>query len=256
MNIAIVEDELPATEKLSRYLTKYRADLQIVHTMRSIEESVSWLKENQQDLDLIFMDIQLTDGLSFEIFTAVEVVTPVIFTTAHDEYAIDAFQVNGIAYLLKPVTFVALTNAMNKFQSLKVQFGGNSAATEDISRAAAQIAVKNYKDRFLVKIGDHIQSLKTEDAALFYAEGRTVYLVTSEGRRYIIDYKLEALEEILPPDKFFRVNRTFIIHLEFVADVLVYSNSRLKVSMKTSTEKEIVVSRDRVGAFKAWFEGR
>ena len=256
MKIAIIEDELPAAEKLSRYLMKYRADLEILHTMRSINESVEWLKANQPKVDLIFMDIQLTDGLSFEIFSAVEVVKPVIFTTAHDEYAIDAFQVNGIAYLLKPVTFVALSNAMNKFQSLKAQFEGTATPAADISKAAAQIAAKSYKDRFLVRIGDHIHSLKTQDAALFYAEGRTVYLVTNEGRRYIIEYKLEALEEILPPEKFYRVNRTFIVHLESIADVLVYSNSRLKVSMKIATDKEIIVSRDKVGAFKAWFEGK
>ena len=256
MKIAIIEDELPAAEKLSRYLNKYQASIDIVHTMRSIEESVSWLRDNQQGLDLIFMDIQLTDGLSFEIFSKVEVVKPVIFTTAHDEYAIDAFQVNGIAYLLKPVTFVALSNAMSKFQSLKAQFEGVGSVNSDISKAAEQIATKSYKDRFLVRIGDHIHSLKTEDAAMFYAEGRTVYLVTNEGRRYIIEYKLEALEELLSPTRFYRVNRTFIVHIESIADVLVYSNSRLKISMKITTEKDIIVSRDKVSAFKSWFEGK
>ena len=256
MKIAIIEDELPAVEKLSRYLNKYRADVEVLHTMRSIEDAVGWLKDHQHEVDLIFMDIQLTDGLSFEIFSAVEVVKPVIFTTAHDEYAIDAFQVNGIAYLLKPVTFVALSGAMNKFQSLKAQFEGAGGASADISKVAAQLASKSYKDRFLVKIGDHIHSLKTEDTAMFYAEGRTVYLVTNEGRRYIIEYKLEALEEILPPNRFYRVNRTYIVHIEAIADVLVYSNSRLKVSMNITTDKEIIVSRDKVGAFKSWFEGK
>ena len=254
MNIAIVEDELPAAEKLTRYLKKYDADIEVLHTMRSVAEAVEWLSENQPQLDLIFMDIQLLDGLSFEVFNKIKVEKPVIFTTAHDEYAIDAFQVNGIAYLLKPVTFVGLSAAMMKFQSLKEQLGGSEISSA-VKAFSEQVAKKNYKDRFLVKIRDHIQSLKSEEATMFYAEGRTVYLVTEDGRRYIIDHKLEALEELLQPDKFYRVNRTFIVNIDAIKDVIVYSNSRLKVMLNTDFDKEIIVSRDKVGAFKGWFEG-
>ncbi len=255
MKIAIVEDELPAADKLTRYLKKYDENIEVVHTMRSVVDAVNWLGANQQSLDLIFMDIQLLDGLSFEIFNQVKLEKPVIFTTAHDEYAIDAFQVNGIAYLLKPVTFVGLSGALMKFKSLKEQLGGGDVS-EAVNAASEQIAKKGYKDRFLVKIRDRIHSLKTEEAAMFYAEGRTVYLVTGEGRRYIIDYKLEALEELLQPESFYRVNRTFIVNIESIKDVIVYSNSRLKVELEVDFDKEIIVSRDKVSAFKGWFEGK
>lgn len=255
MKIVIVEDEIPAAEKLSRYLKKYDETIEVFHTMRSVSDASEWLEANQQQIDLVFMDIQLLDGLSFEIFNRIKLEKPVIFTTAHDEYAIDAFQVNGIAYLLKPVTFVGLSGAMMKFQSLKAQLGGANV-NQVVNSVAEQISKKGYKDRFLVKIRDRIHSLKTEEAAMFYAEGRTVYLVTEEGRRFIIEYKLEALEELLSPDLFYRVNRTFIVNIECIKDVIVYSNSRLKIVLKVNFEKEIVVSRDKVNAFKAWFEGK
>jgi len=256
MKIAIVEDEIPAAEKLTRYLKKYDEEIEIHQTMRGVAEASEWLKKNQHEIELVFMDIQLIDGLSFEIFSQINLEIPVIFTTAYDEYAIDAFQVNGIAYLLKPVTFVGLSAAMKKFQLLKKQFGGTSDISSNITAVAEQLSQKSYKDRFLVRIRDHIQSLKTEEAAMFYAEGRTVYLVTREGRRYIIEYKLEALEELLPPDSFYRVNRTFIVNIECISDVIVYSNSRLKISLSIDTDKEIIVSRDKVGSFKSWFEGK
>lgn len=255
MKIAIVEDELPAADKLTRYLKKYDEDVAVLHTMRSVEDAVGWLTENQSQLDLIFMDIQLLDGLSFEIFNKIKIEKPVIFTTAHDEYAIDAFQVNGIAYLLKPVTFVGLSAALMKFKSLKMQLGG-AEISNAVQAVSDQVAQKSYKDRFLVKIRDHIQSLKSKEATMFYAEGRTVYLVTQDGRRYIIDYKLEALEELLRPDKFYRVNRTFIVNIDAIKDVIVYSNSRLRVVLSTDFDKEIIVSRDKVSAFKGWFEGK
>ncbi|MGB3469089.1 MAG: LytTR family DNA-binding domain-containing protein [Cyclobacteriaceae bacterium] len=255
MKVAIIEDEIPAAEKLTRYLKKYDEGIEVAKVMRSVKEAEEWLSAYQSEVELLFMDIQLLDGLSFEIFNRMKIEKPVIFTTAHDEYAIDAFQVNGIAYLLKPVTFVALSGAMLKFRTLKEQLS-NSDQQQKLHTAVTQIQNKSYKDRFLVKIRDHIHSLKASEAALFYAEGRTVYLVTNEGRRYIIDYKLEALEELLAPDSFYRVNRTFIINIEYIGEVVVYSNSRLKINMQTEIEKEIVVSRDKVNNFKAWFEGK
>ncbi len=252
MKVAIIEDEKLAAEKLDRYLKKYDAEIEVLAQLTSIEASVSWLSEHQQELDLIFMDIQLIDGLSFEIFHALSIKRPVIFTTAYDEYAIDAFKVNSIDYLLKPISFMDLSKALKKFEGLKQQF----SPSENISAAIQQISDKaQYKDRFLVKRGNHIQSIPTGEIILFYAEGRTAFLLTQAGKKYIIEYKLEDLENMVDPRSFFRVNRSFIICIRGIKDILMYSNSRLKISPVVELDKEIIVSREKVKRFKAWLEG-
>ena len=252
MSVLIIEDETPAAEKLARYLKKYDANINVVGQLQSIAESVSWLQANQEPLNLILSDIQLTDGLSFEIFQQVSVNTPVIFTTAYDEYAVDAFRVNSVGYLLKPVTFLDLSTALKKIDKLRTVLN-----TQEIApKIAKDLSEKKYKNRFLVKVGEHIQSIKTEDSLLFYAEGRTAYLVTAENKKFIVDFKLEELESLLNPKEFFRVNRTFIININTINEVLVYSNSRLKVNLKITFDKEIVVSREKVTPFKEWFDGQ
>ncbi|NVK53763.1 MAG: response regulator transcription factor [Flavobacteriaceae bacterium] len=250
MKVVIVEDEPLAAEKLERYLVKHNATTEILETLPSISKAVSWF-QNNQDYDIVFMDIQLTDGLSFEIFNQVQILKPIVFTTAFDEYAIDAFKVNSVDYILKPITFTDLSNAMKKLQKLQNVFGAN----EHVTKAVQQLSDSKTKDRFLVRLGNHIHSIKTEEIALFYAEGRTVYLITNEKKKYILDYKLESLENVLESSVFFRVNRTFIVNISSIADVLVYSNSRLKISSDVYQEKEIIVSREKVTAFKSWFEG-
>lgn len=251
MKVAIIEDEKPAVEKLTRYLHQYDSSIQISATLASISESVDWIREHQTEVDLLFMDIQLTDGLSFEIFNEVEVNCPIIFTTAYDEYAIDAFRVNSIDYLLKPITFTALSQALKKRETLRDQFSGHT----NLNTTIKQIAKPQYKERFLVKMGQHIHSIPTDEIALFYAEGRTVFLLTTSNRKFIIDYKLEDLEKLLNPKYFYRVNRSFITHIQAIKDILVYSNSRLKVSPTLSIDREIIVSRDKVNDFKAWLGG-
>jgi DNA-binding LytR/AlgR family response regulator len=250
MKIVIVEDEPLAAEKLERYLLKFNAAIEIQATLPSIHDATNWFRTNE-DYDIIFMDIQLTDGLSFEIFNQTKINKPVIFTTAFDEYAVDAFKVNSIDYILKPITFTDISKAMNKFASLK-----NLYTSETLHHKIGQIATqKKIKDRFLVRLGNHIHSIKAEEIALFYADGRTVYLVTKENKKYILDYKLEELSTVLDSSNFFRVNRTFIINIQSINDVIVYSNSRLKISTNVKTEKEIIVSREKVSTFKSWFEG-
>ena len=250
MKIVLIEDESLAAEKLERYLSKYNTNNSIVKKLTSVSESVTWF-QNNQDFDVVFMDIQLTDGLSFEIFNQVKISKPVVFTTAFDEYAIDAFKVNSIDYILKPITFTDVSNAMSKLAQMQKVFAGN----DTMINVVKEIAEKKTKDRFLVRLGNHIHSIKTNDISLFYAEGRTVFLINNAKRKYILDYKLESLEEVLNPSEFFRVNRTFIINISDIQDVLVYSNSRLKITSKVFNEKEIIVSREKVNAFKAWFEG-
>lgn len=249
MRVVIIEDEQLASEKLERYILKYDASIQIVSKLTSISESVNWL-ENNSDYDLIFMDIQLTDGLSFEIFNRTKISKPVIFATAFDEYAVDAFKVNSVDYVLKPITFTDVSKAMAKLKSMESIF-----SSEKVSEVAKLVEKKKVKDRFLVKLGNHIHSIKTNEIALFYAEGRTVYLVTNANKKYILDFKLEDLNAVLNQAEFFRVNRSFIVNINSIDDVIVYSNSRLKVIPKVTTDKEIVVSREKVSAFKIWFEG-
>ena len=252
MNVLIIEDELPAAEKIERYLLKYDSNIRILAKLQSVEEAVDWLQENDQSLDLIFSDIQLTDGLSFEIFQKHPVNIPVIFATAYDEYALDAFKLNSIDYLLKPVTFMDLSNAINKLKAVKEGFGDTS---EKVKKVVQDAETRKYKARFMVKLGEHIHSIQTEDASIFYAEGRTAYLVTNTGKKFIVDFKLEDLENVLNPESFFRVNRTFILNIHAIKDVLVYSNSRLKITPKIDFDQEIIVSRERVAAFKDWFGG-
>lgn len=249
MKVVIIEDEQLASEKLERYILKYDASIQIVSKLTSISESVNWL-ENNSDYDLIFMDIQLTDGLSFEIFNRTKISKPVIFATAFDEYAVDAFKVNSVDYVLKPITFTDVSKAMAKLKSMESIF-----SSEKVAEVAKLVEKKKIKDRFLVKLGNHIHSIKTDEIALFYAEGRTVYLVTNANKKYILDFKLEDLNAVLNQAEFFRVNRSFIVNINSIDDVIVYSNSRLKVIPKVTTDKEIVVSREKVSAFKIWFEG-
>lgn len=258
MRIFIIEDEIPAAEKIQRFLHRYDESIEIAGTAMSVKQAVKWL-ESDGEADLLFMDIQLTDGLSFDIFKQVNFDIPVVFTTAYNEYAIEAFRANGIDYLLKPITYDALSESLEKFNSLKnkLQEPGQSEATSviDLQSALQMLSKRDYKTRFMVKIGEHIRSVTTDRIDLFYAEGRNAYIVTNEGKRLIIDYKLETLEEMLDPKKFFRVNRTFIIEINAIKDVLVYSNSRLKIILAQNFDREIIVSREKVNAFKVWFDG-
>lgn len=255
MNVLIVEDEIPAAEKLERYLQKYSADIQVLAVLRTISDTVDWLNKHQEKLDLIFMDIQLSDGLSFQIFQQVAVRKPVIFTTAYNEFALDAFKVNSIDYLLKPITFTDLTASLNKLSSLREQFMMKGEGVARIQETLAADKYRTYKSRFMVKLGEHIRSITTDQVSVFYAEGRDVYLVTTQGKKFIIDYTLEALEEILDPALFFRPNRTFILNINAIRDVLVYTNSRLKIMLHNDLGKEIIASREKVGEFKEWFDG-
>jgi two-component system LytT family response regulator len=259
MNVVIVEDEIPAAEKLERYLLRYDANIKVLAKLQTVADSVVWFKENQADTDLIFMDIQLIDGQSFAIFEEVEITKPIVFTTAYDEYALKAFEVNSIAYLLKPISFPDLSSAIDKLSLL--QSTSSSSKVDDLMPSgfkellAGISSQQQYKSRFMIKIGEHIRSITTDKIILFYAEGRNAYITNDQGRRLIIDYKLEELENILDPKLFFRVNRTFIININSITDVIVYSNSRLKIITEVKAEKEIIVSREKVSTFKQWFDG-
>jgi two-component system, LytTR family, response regulator len=253
LKVLIVEDETPAAEKLERYLARYSEGISVKGVVGSVEEAVNWLEANQATVDLIFMDIQLQDGMSFEIFKEVKINKPVIFITAYNEYALDAFKVNGIDYLLKPITFTDLTNSLKKMESLGSQLRWSEERNEAVQTLSTP--ERAYKNRFMVKLGDHIKSITADQISLFFADGRDVYLVTNQLRKFIIDYTLESLDEILDPKIFKRINRSYILHISAIQDVVVHSNSRLKISLHVKWEPELIVSREKVSEFKEWFDG-
>lgn len=254
MRVIIIEDEKPAVEKLEQMLNRFDPEIEILARLASVEKSVAWLKEFSDQAELIFMDIKLSDGMSFDIFKQINVKIPIIFITAYNEYAIQAFKVNSIDYLLKPLNYEELQQSLEKIDSLRknISTSDDQLQYKELSRALNQLN-RSYKTRFMIKIGEHIRSVKSENILLFFAEGRTVYIITNKGKKYIIDFKLESLESSLDPDLFFRVNRSFILNINAIDDVLVYSNSRLKVLLNFDFNKEIIVSREKVGALKEWF---
>lgn len=252
MKVVIIEDEPLAAKKLARYLTKYEPKIEVLAQLNSVSAAVSWLRQHLEKVDLLFVDIQLHEELSFSIFQQVEVNKPIIFTTAYDEYAIDAFQVNSIDYLLKPITFTQLSQALDKFKRLRNQW-----TKTDVSAGLIGTEKARYKDRFLVRRGNKIQSVRTSEISYFSAEGRLVSLHHLESRKYVLDYTLSELERMLDSKSFFRTNRSYILQINAIQDVVVYSSSRLKVSVVGQAgDHEIIVSRDRVGDFKNWLAGQ
>jgi len=256
MRVLIIEDEKPASEILVRLLQRYDANIHIEGIIESIQKSVEWLKNPLNNVDLIFMDIHLSDGLSFEIFNKVQVNIPVIFTTAYNDYAIQAFKVNSIDYLLKPINYDDLFHSLEKLESLRQNLSSASQRLklEELNEALLSYR-KTFKERFMVKLGERIKSVTTNKIVLFYAEGRNAFILTEKGNRYIIDYKLEELEEMLNPAEFFRISRSFIVNINKIQEVLVHSNSRLKIKLDIDFDREIIVSREKVAAFKNWFNG-
>ncbi|MDQ1771465.1 response regulator [Labilibaculum sp. A4] len=256
MNVVIIEDEVLAADKLERLLHKYDPKIKVIDRFDSVTDSSIWLGNPSNKADLIFLDIHLVDGLSFEIFNRVQVQTPIIFTTAYNEYALNAFKLNSIDYLLKPVTFDNLYTSLKKLEHLKESLtgAGNMRNFEELSNALATIQ-KNYKTRFMVKIGEKLRSFKAEDISVFYADGRDVFILLKEGNRYIIDYKMEELQDLLNPEQFYRISRSFIVNINSINGVSVHSNSRLKVDLSQEFDRELIVSREKVGSFKDWFNG-
>jgi len=255
MNIVIVEDEAPASAKLEQLIDRYDKDIIVTKILRNIEDTVNFFTVNEDKIDLIFMDIQLTDGISFEIFKQVEINVPIIFTTAYNEYAIDAFKVNSIDYLLKPLKYEQLVRAIEKFKELPKHLTPSSSNLDVNALAKLLIKDNEYKTRFMVKIGEHIHSIKTEEIVCFYSDGRIVYLLTNTKRKFIVDYKLEDLEKKLDPKDFMRVQRSFILNINAIKDVIVYSKTRLRVMLKVDFDKEIIISREKTKGFKEWLSG-
>jgi DNA-binding LytR/AlgR family response regulator len=249
MNCLIIEDEKVAAERLSGLIKKYDPTIDIKGIVQSVKNAVQWLNTHQAP-DLIFMDIQLADGLSFEIFEQTIVKTPVIFTTAFDEYALKAFKVNSIDYLLKPVDLNELKNAIEKFKKNNLPIKIPVQVFDNILHSLT----KNYKNKFVIKVGEHIKVFSTEDIQCFYSIVKNTFLQNNSGRDYAISYSLDQLEDLLDPSRFFRINRKFIVSSLAISDIVSYSNSRLLVRLNSNDSNDLIVSREKVQDFKKWLE--
>ncbi|SEB53090.1 DNA-binding response regulator, LytR/AlgR family [Tenacibaculum sp. MAR_2009_124] len=252
MNIIVIEDEKPAARRLQRMLAAL--DLEVTKMLHSVEESINWFQQNTHP-DLIFLDIQLSDGLSFEIFEEVQVKSAIIFTTAYDEYALKAFKLNSIDYLLKPIDEDELKIAVDKFKEQNDnKQTGLQVNIDDIRKLLINPIDRKYKKRFTIKVGQHIKIIHSDEIECFYSENKATYIHTSSNRNYLIDNSLEHWNEQLNPEQFFRVNRTYIVHINSIKDIVSYTNSRLQLKLHNYDEAEIIVSRDRVKDFKNWIE--
>jgi DNA-binding LytR/AlgR family response regulator len=242
MKIAIIEDEHFAQEELIRLLQKTGEDIEIVSRIESVEDAVAFLKEDPI-IDLLFMDIQLADGPSFDIFDQVEVDTPVIFTTAYESYALKAFKVNSIAYLLKPIALQELKDAIEKFKHFH-------PSTE----RPLEPPPGGYKKRFMATLGDRIIHIPVEDVAYFYADDDTVFVMTAQQKKYILNYTLEQLVPLLEPASFFRLNRKYIANISAIKEINKYFSGRLLLTLTPPTPDEVLVSRARAGEFLKWVD--
>jgi two-component system response regulator LytT len=249
MTTIIIEDEKPAARLLQRKLQKIGIEVDVM--LHSVEESISWFSENNHP-DLIFLDIQLSDGLSFEIFDKITIKSAVIFTTAFDEYALKAFKLNSIDYILKPIDEDDLLIAVNKFKARTNKINDFKFDFDQIKKMLSNSSEKNYKSRFTVKIGQNLKVIPCEEIECFFSENKGTYIHTFENRNYLIDVTLEVLEQELDPKNYFRISRKFIVPLKSIKEIVSYSNSRLKVILPSYKEEEIIVSREKVNDFKNW----
>jgi two-component system, LytTR family, response regulator LytT len=260
MNVFIVEDEPLAVKKLQRLLNETAPDLHIVGTAGSIRASVEWL-ENNPAPDLIFLDIELSDGQSFEVFQRVPVKSPVIFTTSYDEFALKAFKVNSVDYLLKPLQRDDLAQAIEKYRNLKEQYVRDSSpimsSIESLLQSLSGGATggggtKEYRTRFLVKHLQKLVSVEVEDIAYFWSEGRINFFKVRSGQKYMVDYTLDEIEEMVSPKDWFRVSRQFIVSVPSVQEIHPFFNNRLKLHLLPKEPEDVFVSRERVNDFKIW----
>jgi DNA-binding LytR/AlgR family response regulator len=255
MKTIIIEDEKPAARLLQRKLEKLNIEVGVM--LHSVEESIEWFSNNEHP-DLIFLDIQLSDGLSFEIFEKVDIKSAIIFTTAYDEYALKAFKLNSIDYLLKPIDEDDLEVAISKFKTrlpIPKSIGAENTFQldfEQIKKMFQNPFDKNFKTRFTVKIGQHLKVISVDEIECFFSENKGTYIHTFDNRNYLIESTLEVLEQELDPSAFYRISRKFIVPLKSIKEIVVYSNSRLKVILPSYKDEEVIVSREKVSDFKAW----
>jgi len=248
MNVIILEDETRAASYLERLIRKVAPEMTVIAKIESVRDAVPFL-EAHADIALIFSDVQLADGLSFEIFKQVTIKCPIIFTTAFDHYAIEAFKTNGIDYLLKPVEEERLKQAIEKIKLLSPAISFEKLLA--ISNAGNG---KTYKSRFMVKISDKIKSIPVDEILVFYSLGKATYMHTTGNRDYCIDYSVDQLESLLDPGECFRINRKYIVSIQACSNILAWTNSRLRLKIEGLNDDDIIVARERVQDFKEWLD--
>ncbi len=270
LRFVLIEDEAAAASRLRKMVQELRSNAQCVHTVDTVEEALEWLPANAAQYDLLFMDVQLADGISFEIFEEIKVEKPVIFTTAYDGYALQAFRVNGLDYLLKPVKVEELEQALAKCERLQaatppaIDYTRLAAALrqpfqeqpQPVSQPALIESGKTYQKRLLVKIGETLKALEIAEAAYFYAQDKVIFMRHQNGRDYPLDHNLDQLEALLDPLQFFRINRQYIINIKAIQSMHAWSKSRIKLLLSPPAPAETVVSSYRTGEFKAWLEAK
>ena len=250
MKYIIIEDEQLAAKRLREIIESFRPDYEFVAKFDSIESAVISLPVLK--FDLLFMDIQLADGNSFDIFDQTNISAPIIFTTAYDEYALKAFKHNSIDYLLKPIDPKELQNAILKFEKSSTEKTGESGS-QNIDQLVKSLH-PNGKERFVVKVGDHLKAVETKEVQLVYSQDKATYLFTTSGKRYLIDYSLDRTEELLNRNTFYRISRKFIVNLHFIKDMIAFTNSRLEIVIEGFEDEQIIVARERVSEFKSWLD--
>jgi DNA-binding LytR/AlgR family response regulator len=252
VNILIIEDEPQAARRIETLIQELVPQARVLDKIDSVKKSVQWFKSNPAP-DLALMDIQLADGTSFQIFEQCEVKCPVIFTTAYDEYALKAFKVNSIDYILKPVDKNELQAALRKLQTLSNSTEGTQKLLNSID-AVVQKLSKKHKERFVIKVGEHLRTIEVKDILYFYSQDKATFCHTSENRNHILDFTLEQLEEMIDPLVYFRVNRKYLVKAEAIQDIISYTNSRLRLVLRNSQDADIIVARERVQEFKQWLD--
>ncbi len=247
MKVLIIEDEKLAADNLENLLHQIDNSLEVLERLETVKASIEWFQSDNK-VDLVFLDVHLADDICFKIFDAIELRTPVIFTTAYDQYALRAFKLNSIYYLLKPIDQEELARSLNKFKSLEAN------NTMDISALlqAFEHPKADYQKRFVVTTGERIKSISVQNVAYFFGQDKYVFLITKTNERYIIDLTLAQLEELVDPDNFFRINRKFLIHFDAIQNMFSYSRGRVKIELHPTCKEESIVSIDRSGSFKKW----
>jgi DNA-binding LytR/AlgR family response regulator len=250
MTILIIEDEPHAASRLQKLMAEIVPGSKVLAILDTVKNAVHWFSSNAAP-DVVLMDVQLADGTSFQIFDQCKVSAPVIFTTAYDQYALKAFKVNGVDYILKPVDKQELAVALAKVRSANQS--STELALQNIG-AAVQMLMKKYKTRFVIKVGEHLRTVEVDQINYFFSQDKATFCVTSDNRSLILDYTLEQLEEMIDPELFFRINRKYFVRASAIQDIISFTNSRLRLVLKGSGDSDIIVARERVQEFRQWLD--
>lgn len=253
IKVVIIEDEEMAAKRLQKLVAEMLPEAEFVCTLSSVKSSVEWLKNNPQP-DLIFADIQLSDGQSFEIFKQVQTLTPLIFTTAYDAHALHAFKLNSVDYLLKPIKKDEMRKAIEKFNTVHLK--NHQPANPNLEKLLQSLQQpQQFKQRFVIRLGEHMLTIEVPDIAYFCTENKVNFIITKSGKRYPCDYTLDQLEDLIDPKAFFRINRQFIISYGSISEMFTYSKARVLIKLNPPTKLDTIVSTERSAAFKSWLSG-